>query len=402
MDQVTFPKAVGLICDKILRAEVGRSEVLDHIVTAVHALFAVRRVSLWLSNGIDLEIVAGWPRTDGAHGVGQRFTFERRPHLAASIAEQKTIIVDIATTELADEVRAFCTGHRVSTIIIVPLVVYGQAIGVLVLDRTSDDPMFDDETMTLCSAVANLAAVAIHNARMHQHEEQLTEELAVATRAVTTSAVLAMVYHQIRNAAVTVGGFSRRIAANPTSPETENNARIVVAEVDRLEEALRQVHAASSNTQALQTINIELVPVIRRVLLRFDPRFSQAGVVVNFSPNGLERGSFSSVLAVASELEIIFENIFENALDVMPAGGTLTIDCSTHNGFLVVTITNSGQPLKPELAERILNPFVTTKESGTGLGLYQVYQILSAWGSTIRVEAPPDSAPKFVLSFRRR
>ena len=402
MDQVTFPRAVTLICDKILRAEVGRSEVLDHIVTAVHALFAVRRVSLWLVTGTNLEIVAGWPRVDGAHGIGRRFTFQQRPHLAESIAEQKTTIVDIATAELADEVRAFCTGHKVSTIIIVPLVVNGRSIGALVLDRTNDDPMFDGETMTLCSAVANLAAVAIHNAELATREHQLSQEVEVATRAITTSAVLAMVHHQIRNATVAAGGFARRLVNDPTGAGVQKNAQQVVEEVTRIEHALKEVAEASGVTSPHKVGEVDLVATINSVLTRFAPRFADHLVVANFHPNGLERQGYAQVLAVQAGLEIVFENIFENPLDAMPTGGKLNISCSVSEHFLIVEITNTGPPISQELAERVFNPFVTTRETGTGLGLYQVYQILAAWGSSIHVRTPKDAPPTFVLSFSRK
>ncbi|MGE3148452.1 MAG: ATP-binding protein [Pseudorhodoplanes sp.] len=108
------------------------------------------------------------------------------------------------------------------------------------------------------------------------------------------------------------------------------------------------------------------------------------------------------VEADASELESAILNLAINARDAMPGGGTLTIE--THNTFLdedsvrelgdvvfgqyvLISVTDTGQGMTPDILERAFEPFFTTKEGGqgTGLGLSQVYGFVKQSGGHIKI-----------------
>ena len=87
-------------------------------------------------------------------------------------------------------------------------------------------------------------------------------------------------------------------------------------------------------------------------------------------------------------------NLCVNALDAMPQGGTLTLRTLTlPQGMVCVEVADSGTGMPPEVLERALEPFFTTKPvgKGTGLGLSSVYATAKAHGGSVAIQSAPGS-----------
>jgi PAS domain S-box-containing protein len=121
------------------------------------------------------------------------------------------------------------------------------------------------------------------------------------------------------------------------------------------------------------------------------------------------RPSVGCVQADPSELEQIIMNLALNARDAMPEGGTLRIETQAlvsdgldhpdvqPGPYVVLTVSDTGEGMVPEIRERIFEPFFTTKPQGqgTGLGLATVYSILKSTGGSVSVESEPGEGAKF-------
>ena len=105
------------------------------------------------------------------------------------------------------------------------------------------------------------------------------------------------------------------------------------------------------------------------------------------------------------KLQQVFLNLFLNAKDAMPAGGTLSV--TTMNGRAVeVQVRDTGSGIAPEHIQRIYDPFFTTKKSprqghsgGTGLGLAVTYGIIQEHAGKIHVDSRPGEGTQFTMEF---
>ncbi|MEI8216085.1 MAG: ATP-binding protein [Eubacteriales bacterium] len=104
---------------------------------------------------------------------------------------------------------------------------------------------------------------------------------------------------------------------------------------------------------------------------------------------------------ILESLEIILINLIINAVDVMPSGGNISIDCTQNQDILQLIIADTGSGIPETNIGSIFNPFFTTKDKtdGSGLGLYIVYNETEKLGGKIEVESKMGAGTVFTLTF---
>lgn len=88
-----------------------------------------------------------------------------------------------------------------------------------------------------------------------------------------------------------------------------------------------------------------------------------------------------------NQLKQVFMNVMKNAIESMPNGGNLFIQTKVHNNKVLVCFIDQGYGIPKELIPKIGEPFFTTKEKGTGLGLMVSYSIIEAHKGTMFIES---------------
>ncbi len=101
--------------------------------------------------------------------------------------------------------------------------------------------------------------------------------------------------------------------------------------------------------------------------------------------------SLPRICARGSDLNQVWTNLIDNAIDAMKGKGELTVHTGRDDGFAMVDIKDTGPGIAPEIKGRIFDPFFTTKPvgEGTGLGLDTVYRIVRQHHGNIRVDSHP-------------
>jgi len=105
------------------------------------------------------------------------------------------------------------------------------------------------------------------------------------------------------------------------------------------------------------------------------------------------------VFSDRSQLLRVFTNLLENALQAIPEGkeGRIYVVLTTEGNNALISITDNGQGIAADVAERIFQPYFTTKSSGTGLGLAMTKKIIEFWQGQIWFETIEDEGTTFFI-----
>ncbi len=122
------------------------------------------------------------------------------------------------------------------------------------------------------------------------------------------------------------------------------------------------------------------------------------GLDYNVNMEGMK--SVSSILCNHRDLEGVFVNIINNALDAMPDGGTLSFRTWSKDDTVFASITDTGKGMTDDVMKNIFDPFFTTRRpEGTGLGLSTSYTKIVNCGGTIEVDSEVGKGCTFTLQF---
>ena len=113
----------------------------------------------------------------------------------------------------------------------------------------------------------------------------------------------------------------------------------------------------------------------------------------------LERGGTTiEVMGRARDLRQVIMCLAVNALEAMPTGGVLTFGVEREDGTAVLTISDTGPGVPPDLRERIWEPRFSTKPDGPGIGLNVAREVTAAYGGGLTLEQS-DRGARFALRF---
>jgi signal transduction histidine kinase len=141
---------------------------------------------------------------------------------------------------------------------------------------------------------------------------------------------------------------------------------------------------------------VDLNDIVRGVLRLFEGQFQEAADSRIKMEMGLSHEPLS-VLADREQVGRALKNLILNAMDAMPAGGTLNVATARHPDGVEVRVSDTGQGLTPEECERLFTPYYTTKHHGTGLGLAIVQSVVSDHRGRIGVTSAPGQGACFTI-----
>jgi signal transduction histidine kinase len=148
----------------------------------------------------------------------------------------------------------------------------------------------------------------------------------------------------------------------------------------------------------------DLGALLQRLLNRWSAKIAQRNVRLVFQASEAALSTTRPlVLADARQLEQVFVNLVDNALQAMPAGGqlTVTLQAAARNGAgqaVEVRVVDTGPGIPEEARRRIFDPYFTTKPNGTGLGLAICKRLVTIHRGAIAVESFPGVGTIFTVT----
>jgi two-component system, NtrC family, nitrogen regulation sensor histidine kinase NtrY len=140
---------------------------------------------------------------------------------------------------------------------------------------------------------------------------------------------------------------------------------------------------------------------LRDAVRLFEPQFHAVGKPI-ITPEFFLTEPVPEIDADAEMLHRAFQNLVLNALDAMPAGGTLSLRTLEHEGNVRVEVSDTGKGLTPEECSRLFTPYYTTKSQGTGLGLAIVQSVVNDHHGTISVVSEEGRGATFRIELPHR
>lgn len=202
--------------------------------------------------------------------------------------------------------------------------------------------------------------------------------------------------HEIRNPLGSIKGAAQCLKSEAITGEHRKLLAVIVEEVDRLNSVVSQfLDYAKPHVVNLKTQNIN--HIIERVisLIKTNNMPENIAIKTDLHPD------IPDIAVDREQITQVLLNIVFNAVDAMPAGGTLTIKTSKIEGetgeAVGISLRDTGRGIKRENMRNIFKPFFTTKERGVGLGLAICQRIIKNHNGHIRVKSIPGQGTVFYI-----
>jgi two-component system sensor histidine kinase PilS (NtrC family) len=220
---------------------------------------------------------------------------------------------------------------------------------------------------------------------------RMEDELRRSDHLAALGKLAAQLAHEIRNPLAAMRGSAQMLATDQGLDRTSIRlAEILVRESDRLSELVEEV-LRFSRPPPPQLQMGPLDQLVRETveMLRADPL--ARGVEVE------EALTESSAAMDPAQLRQVLINLLRNAFAAVGPGGKVRVTVDTAEGGPRVRIWDSAGSIPAQDLDRIFEPFYTTREGGTGLGLSTAHSIIRAHGGMIQVSSSPEGGTEFVV-----
>lgn len=257
---------------------------------------------------------------------------------------------------------------------------------ILYAGRNKNDPPFGESDMELFQILARQAAVALENSRLYAEQleyvrkvEDSQKALLQAEKMAAAGRLSASIAHEVNNPLQAVQNCLH-LAGREDLPEEKRKEYFDLArtELERLMLTTRRMldfYRPGANSQE----KIDLAEILKYVINLMNKQFSEAHLKVSIDMPA----KLPVIMAVGSQIQQVFINLSLNAADAMPDGGELNIRVHPYNKGVEIIFEDNGPGIPKEKQQNIFEPFFSTKDGGTGLGLTVSYNIITAHGGTL-------------------
>jgi len=300
------------------------------------------------------------------------------------------------------EIGATIIGRPSLSYLGVPIIVSGEAVGVLSVQSTTQEGMFDQDDARLLSTIASNVGTALHNAQLYSEARQAR---AAAEQANTAkSAFLANMSHELRTPLNSIIGFTRivRRKAEGVLPEkqTENLDKVLISAEHLLNliNTVLDIAKIEAGRMDVMAANFRISPLIDLCANTAQPLLKPTVVLEKQVDESL-----NIVYSDQDKIRQIILNLLSNAAKFTHAGRILLAACRDGE-YLRISVADTGIGISPEALPRIFKEFqqadtsTTRQYGGTGLGLSISHNLAHLLGGELTVESELGKGATFTLA----
>lgn len=222
---------------------------------------------------------------------------------------------------------------------------------------------------------------------------QTVGQLLQAERLSSLAEIASGVVHEVRNPLSAIKGAVEILEKDiPLESPRREFAQIAKAEVERINKLVTEfLKFARPPVLSKSPICVNDLLDSTIQLLELQAAKADVKMIREFAPD------LPEVDIDAEQIKQVLLNLGINAIEAMPTGGTITFRSRSEGQTIAIDVEDTGSGIPPEILDRIFDPFLTTKEKGSGLGLSVAQRIVALHEGTLIAERRP-SGTRFTIT----
>ena len=239
-----------------------------------------------------------------------------------------------------------------------------------------------DRIETLKSLNAKVKELEKMNRALFEYKDTMAR----LEQSATVAEFVNVIFHDIKNSSVAINGLLKKYLEDKKKKNKKVPLKFIEQagdEAEKLEitignfsEFLKKRYLGEVSVSNLNDVVLESIEELTKISDAFGAKIihslSEGPLLSLFNPESLK-----------SSLKYVILNAFESVEEV--GGGTVKIETNSDDKSIFVKVSDTGKGINDDIREKIFLPFFTTKEKGTGLGLYNTKQILKSFGGNIEL-----------------
>ncbi len=332
-------------------------------------------------------------------GPARQYLDLNEQHLARSSAENQTVadrlVVGLILLALCGAVAGLIAGYGLARGISRSILelsvpvrdVAGQLANVVGPITVSADPQLEDLEQIL-QVVSERVATVIAQLEASQTMAMRAEQLA------SLGQFAAGLAHELRNPLMAMKILVQSaLERDPATAMSGRDLSVIDEEITRLEQLVQGFLDFARPPEAVRQPT-SLAEIVSPTVNLVTAQAGRTGVSVScaFDPD------LPPVNADAGQLRQVILNLLLNAIDATPSGGKVSIHANRHNGDAIIKVADTGRGLPKNLGDTIFDPFVSTRETGIGLGLSICRRIVETHQGTITARTRSEGGAEFTVT----
>ena len=222
--------------------------------------------------------------------------------------------------------------------------------------------------------------------------KKMEDQMIQSEKLASIGRLAAGIAHEIGNPLTSIFSFIQILREMEEDEFKKDSLETIYFHINRISEIIKQL-SGFSKMPAGEPKKCRINEIIETSvnLIHFDKRAKNITIVKKLGDN------LPEITTDANQLSQVFVNLILNAIDAMPDGGTLTVSSLLDGQNIVIKFEDTGVGISKKDLKKIFDPFYTTKEKGTGLGLAVSYNIIKKLKGTINVESEENKGTVFTI-----
>jgi two-component system NtrC family sensor kinase len=380
----------------LVHSSTSLKEVLDLVVHKSTEIMNAKGALLRIHNEESNQFDAA-----AAYGFGEKY-FSKGPVtsekiLTEEIRQNRVLIIKDIWKAPRVEYPQEALDEGIRMILDVPLTVGTHIVGVIRIYLTEERDFSDDE-LSFVVSIAEQCACAINKTRLLENQKSRYEHLSIQTEKMSALGRLAAgIAHEINNPLAGILLFSSRLSKKvPKDSPVKEGLDVIVRETVRCKSIIQELLEFSRDKKPQKT-PANLNDIIEKALSILENEFHlhHINIEKNLSDD------IEETLLDENQIEQVLVNLLLNAVNAIQEKGAITIKSwmDPKRKRTLMEIADTGCGISPEHLPKIFDPFFSTKNKGTGLGLAVSYGIVKNHEGDIRVFSKPGEGTRFILEF---